>query len=155
MISKKKKETSLHGGESPLATADLVGDKAVVIALAEEHVQLSKRQVIKSKMNLHKTVEERLETVHIPLQTQTVEVVRIPKDELVTEALGVRQEGDTLILPIYEEVVVVEKRLRLVEEVHVVTTRAQREEVQEVLLRQEKASLEKDGEDVALKVEPH
>jgi stress response protein YsnF len=77
-------------------------------------------------------------------------VVRVAKDEVVTEVSGPRQEGDTLVLPVYEEVLVVEKRLRLVEEVHITTRRSERNEVQEVLLRQETVRLERDGEEVTV-----
>jgi uncharacterized protein (TIGR02271 family) len=115
------------------------------ISVAHERLQVSKRQVLKSKVKVHKTVEEHLETVNLPLQRESVEIVRVPKDEIVTEASGSRREGDTLILPIYEEVLVVEKRLRLVEEVHVKTKTIWHHDVREVLLRQEKVKLERDG----------
>ncbi len=129
--------------------------EVIVIPLAREHLQVSKRQVVGGKLKLHKTVEERLETLSVPLQTESLEVVRVPKGEIVAEATSPRQEGDTLILPIYEEVVVVEKRLRLIEEVHITTKRAERNEVREVLLRQEKVRLEKDGREIALAEQTH
>lgn len=118
----------------------------VVIPVAHEVLRVDKQQVLKGKVRVHKTVEEHLETVNLPLQSETIEIVRISKDEIVNEPSRPKQEGDTLILPIYEEVLVVEKRLRLVEEVHITTKRSERQETHEVLLRQEKVRLERDDE---------
>ena len=53
-----------------------------------------------------------------------------------------RQEGDTIILPIMEEVLVMEKRLRLVEEVHVVKHRRTVRHREAVPLKHETAEVE-------------
>lgn len=118
------------------------------IPVIRESLQVGKREVVRGKVTLHKTVEEILETVHVPLRRETIEVTRVPKDEIVSEVSSLKQEGDTLILPIYEEVVVVEKRLRLIEEVHITTKRSEHSDVREVSFRQEKVRLERDGEEV-------
>jgi uncharacterized protein (TIGR02271 family) len=127
---------------------------SIVIPIVHEQFQVDKRQLLKSKVKVHKTVEEHLETVNLSLQSEVIEVKRVPKDEMVREASSSRQEGDTLILPVYEEVLVVEKRLRLVEEIHITTKRTQRHEVREVLLRQEKVRLERDGKKLREEVIP-
>jgi uncharacterized protein (TIGR02271 family) len=124
--------------------------EATVIPVVHEHLQIGKRQVVKSKVKLHKTVEEHLETTTLSLQSESVDIVRVPKDEIVSAAAGSRREDDTLILPIYEEVLMVEKRLRLVEEIHITMKKTVRDEVQKVLLRQEKVRLEKDGKELSL-----
>jgi stress response protein YsnF len=48
-----------------------------------------------------------------------VDVTRVPIGREVTEAPAVRTEGDVTIVPVFEERLVVEKRLFLVEELHV------------------------------------
>jgi len=53
----------------------------------------------------------------------------------------VRQQGDTTIYPVLEEVVVVEKRLMLREEVHVTRVRTESRSRQTVTLRTEKAEI--------------
>jgi uncharacterized protein (TIGR02271 family) len=123
----------------------------IVIPIAEEHLQVSKRQVVAGKVRLHKTVEERLATVSLPLERETVEVRRVPIGQVLTQPRQPRQEGDTLIVPIFEEVLVVEKRFRLVEEVHITTTKTERNEVQHVKVRRERVRLERDGEEIELK----
>lgn len=139
------KETSKDAFRLLQTASEHAETSSITIPVVHEYLQVGKRLVLKSKVRLHKTVEEHLETVSLPLQSETVEVVRVPKDEMVGKASDSRQEGDTLILPVYEEVLVVEKRLRLVEEIHITTKRTERNEVQEVLLRQEKVRLERDG----------
>jgi uncharacterized protein (TIGR02271 family) len=121
-----------------------------VVPVVEEQLQVGKRQVVASKVKLVKTVEERLETVTIPLQKETLEVKRVPVNEVMSQPVGSRQEGDTLIIPVFEEVVVVEKRYRLLEEIHITTHRTVHDEVQEVVLRAEKVRLERNGEEVEI-----
>jgi stress response protein YsnF len=55
----------------------------------------------------------------------------------------VRQEGDTTVIPVVEEVVVVEKRLRLVEAVRISKRQAIRHEPQSITLRRQEAVVER------------
>jgi stress response protein YsnF len=48
-----------------------------------------------------------------------VQVERVPIGRAVAAVPAVREEGDTTILPVVEEVIVVERRLILKEEVHI------------------------------------
>jgi len=50
-----------------------------------------------------------------------VEVTRIPKNEIVDVVPTVRTEDGVIIVPVFEEVVVVETKLVLKEEVHIRT----------------------------------
>lgn len=68
-------------------------------------------------------MNETQETVDLPLVKEQVEVRHVPVGRWIEVPVSMRQEGDTIILPIMEEVLVVEKRLRLVEEVHVIKHR--------------------------------
>jgi uncharacterized protein (TIGR02271 family) len=145
--------TTVSNGDNQ--NAELTTVETVTVPVAREYLKVGKREVVRKKLRLHKSVEEITETVQVSLHRESAEVVRVPRDELVTEVRGLRQEGDTLIVPIYEEIVVVEKRLRLVEEVHITTRRSERSEVQEVLLRQESVRLEQDGEEVALQLDSY
>jgi len=85
----------------------------------EETYAISKRRVSTGKVRVQtrtKTVEE---TAHADLLEETAEVTRVPIDRLVEEAPTVRTEGDLTVIPVVEEIMVVEKRLRLVEEIHI------------------------------------
>jgi uncharacterized protein (TIGR02271 family) len=124
--------------------------EAFVIPVAEEHLEVDKRQVVTGRINLVKSVEERLETITVPLQRQTFEVKRVPMDEVMREPTASRQEGDTLIIPVFEEILVVEKRYRLKEEIHVVAQQTVHDEVQDISLRQEVVRLERNGQEVVI-----
>ncbi len=59
-------------------------------------------------------------------------IERVPVNRIVAESPSQRQEGDTLVLPVVEEVIVVEKRLMLREEIRITPHREQVEQVQTI-----------------------
>jgi len=69
----------------------------------------------------------------------------VPVGRVVSEAPQTRQEGDTLIVPILEEVLVVEKRLMLKEELHIRKQSSERTERQTIRLRSEQVKIEQTG----------
>ena len=109
----------------------------VVVPVFDELLQVTKRRVERERVQLSTTVHTRNERVDVPLLDEQISIQRVPIGRVVQEATGARQEGDTLIVPVYEEALVVEKRLVLKEEVHVTRTRRERREPQEVMLRRE------------------
>lgn len=114
----------------------------VTVPLMEETLNITKREVVTGGVRLVKRVSEHEETVDLPLLRETVEVERVPIGRIVTEAPAPRQEGDTLIVSILEEVLVVEKRLMLKEEVRITRTQAEVHQPQVVTLRTEEAVVE-------------
>jgi stress response protein YsnF len=62
---------------------------------------------------------------------------------MIDGPVGIRQEGDTMIVPILEEVLVVEKRLMLKEELRITTMRRTASEPQHFTLRSEEAIVER------------
>jgi stress response protein YsnF len=73
----------------------------------------------------------------------------------VDEPVPTRTEGETTIIPVMEEVLVVEKRLRLKEELHVTRRRTEHRDPQRVTLRSERVEVERTGPDMASPDEPH
>jgi uncharacterized protein (TIGR02271 family) len=73
-----------------------------------------------------------------------VEVERVPIGRVVdAQALPrARQEGDILIIPILEEMLVVEKRIVLKEEVRITKRRTEEVEQVQVVLREEEVQIE-------------
>jgi len=90
-----------------------------VIALAEEEVRLDKRMVTTGKIRVRTNVDVETELAKATLDGETVEVTRIPIDRIVDQAPGIRVEDNVTIIPVLEEVLIVEKRLVLKEEVHI------------------------------------
>jgi uncharacterized protein (TIGR02271 family) len=94
-------------------------------------------------------VEEREERVPVTLAHDEVEVERVPKNLPLSELPSVRLEGSTTIIPVVEEVLVVEKRLVLVEEIHVRRKTGNSTEEISMTLRSEQASIERSDEPAA------
>jgi len=60
----------------------------------------------------------------------------------VDQEVGPRREGDTLVIPVLEEMLIVEKRLVVKEEIRITTRRIQETEQARVLIREEHIELE-------------
>jgi stress response protein YsnF len=83
------------------------------------------------------------EMTQASLERETVEVTRVPVDRVVDEAPAIRTENDVTIVPVLEEVLVVEKRLVLKEELHI-RRQTRSEDVQvPVQLRKQRAVVER------------
>lgn len=119
------------------------------VPVAEEVLAVGTRTVETGQgVRIHKTVAEHPVVIDEQLLKEAVEVSRVPVDRLVAEGEepAVRYEGDTLVVPVLEEVLVVERRVRIKEELRI--TRARREErhVETVILKNEQVSVERFGE---------
>jgi uncharacterized protein (TIGR02271 family) len=121
-------------------------EEVASIPLVEERVAVSRKEVETGRLRVRISVDEREERVAAELTRDEVEIRRVPKNEAVSEVPGVRTDGDTTIIPVVEEQLVVEKRLVLVEEIHVVRkTETERRDVP-VTLRREEADIERESE---------
>ncbi len=120
-------------------------EEYAAIPLVEERLSIGKRSVESGRVRVRVTVEERQETVTEPLARDDVQIERVPRNERLTEMPHVRLEGGTTIIPVVEELLVVEKALVLVEEIHV-RRRTETEMVEiPTTLRSERATVERDG----------
>jgi uncharacterized protein (TIGR02271 family) len=115
----------------------------VVIPLAAEELRVEVREVPTGRVVVRTTVDVREEVIDLPLSREEVEVERVAINRVVPEVTPVRQEGDTTIVPVFEEVLVVEKRLLLKEEVRIVRRRTEERRPQRVTVRREEASVER------------
>jgi uncharacterized protein (TIGR02271 family) len=91
----------------------------MVIPIIEEEVTVQKHIVATGKVNITKRVRELEETVDVPSYRGEVNINRVPVNMFVDELPSIRHEGDTMIIPIVQEQVVMIKKLLLVEELHV------------------------------------
>ena len=91
----------------------------MVIPIIEEEVTVEKHIVPTGKVNITKRVREQEEVVDVPSYRGEVNINRVPINMFVEELPPIRQEGDTMIIPIIQEQVVMVKKLLLVEELHV------------------------------------
>jgi uncharacterized protein (TIGR02271 family) len=124
--------------------AQLTGQSAPVLVLPviEEQLDVSVHQKT-SGVRLTKQVQEREELVDEPTIVEELEVERVPRNQVLDGPVSVRQEEDTLIVPLVEEVLVLEKRMVLREEVHITKKRRHVRSPQRVILRREEVLVER------------
>jgi uncharacterized protein (TIGR02271 family) len=114
------------------------------IPLVEEQVSIAKHKVATGRVRIRTVVDERETWVREELAREEATVERVPIDREVTEVPEMRQEGDVLIVPVVEEVLVVEKRLVLKEELHIRKQRQVEQIEQPVTLRSTRAVVERE-----------
>ena len=119
--------------------------EVAAIPLVEERVSVAKREVETGRFRIRVTVEERQDIVPAELAHDEVEIERVPMNRTLSQLPSVRLEGSTTIIPVVEEVVVVEKKLVLVEEIHVRRKSNVRTQDIPVTLRSEQAEIERTG----------
>jgi stress response protein YsnF len=114
-----------------------------IIPLAEETATVGKRQVVTGRVRVQTVTDTVEELAHADVQQETVEVTRVLVDRIVETTPEIRTEGDLTIVPVLEEVLVVEKRLVLKEELHI-RRRATTETVEvPITLRKQRAVVER------------
>jgi stress response protein YsnF len=118
----------------------------IVVPVYQEEAWVEKRVVETGHgVRIHKTVAEHPVQIDERLLRDAVEVKHVPVDRIVPldQAPATRYEGDTLVVPILEEVLVVERRLRIKEELRITRTRREERHAETVLLKSEQVSVER------------
>ena len=92
------------------------------IPVIEEHLNIDKKIVETGKYHIKKTVRQEDFSEDIPTIHEQVGIQRIEINKYIDSMPDVRYEGDTTIIPVIKEVVIVEKKLMLVEEIHITRT---------------------------------
>jgi stress response protein YsnF len=114
-----------------------------IIPVVEEKAVVLKRKKLTGGVRVRTVVREAQEIVDEPLATEDVEVERVVLDHWIDAPVPVRQEGETTIVTLVEEVVVVEKRLRAIAEVRISKRKSIRHAPQKITLRREEAVMER------------
>jgi len=117
------------------------------IPLHVEEISVSRREIKKANVQVALVTETREQLLDEELTHVRVEIERVPIDRTIEAVPPIRQEGDITIIPVVEEIVVVERRLVLKEEVRVrrVSTKEQHQET--VVLRQQEAVVTREEPD--------
>jgi stress response protein YsnF len=122
------------------------GRESLKVPVVREEVQVEKQVVDTGRgVRIHKTVAEHPCHIDERLLRDDVEVSHVPVDRIVPldAAPATRYEGDTLVVPILEEVLVVERRVRIKEELRITRTRREEHHAETVMLKSEQVSVER------------
>jgi uncharacterized protein (TIGR02271 family) len=118
-------------------------DEPMVVPVLVEELEVQKRLVETGKVRITKVVHEHETLVDEPLFHDKVAITRVPMQRVVDGPVPVREENGTTIISIVEEVLVVEKRLMLREEIHIHKQRIETHQPQRITLRSEEVRVER------------
>lgn len=117
-------------------------DETAKLQLVEETVSLEKEDFVTGRVRVSTATTLVDEVARATLSGEQVDVIRHRIDREISSVPMVRTEGDTTIIPVVEEIVVVEKRLVLVEEIHIRRTATSEDVEVPVTLRKQQAVIE-------------
>lgn len=145
MEQQRQRRSGISVADSAAARVDIIDGDDLVIPIAEETVDVGKR-TLERAVRVHKYVRETEQDLSETLLREAVEIERVPINQVVDTAQGVRQEGDMVIVPVYEEIAVIEKRLVLKEEIRMRISHQTTDWRERVVLRHEEIEIEREGE---------
>ena len=139
-----------RGNRRPTTAAAAVAEVEATasVPVVEEQVVVAKRKRVTGAVRVATRTREEERLVDEPYEVEEVEVQRVPVEgggRWVDAPVPARREGDTTVVSVHEEVVVVETRLRVVEEVRLTRRRSTRRHAERVTVRREEALVERLG----------
>ncbi|HLM01543.1 MAG TPA: YsnF/AvaK domain-containing protein [Pyrinomonadaceae bacterium] len=114
---------------------------AIVVPVIQEQVTVDKKIVETGKVRISKRVSQHEELIDVPILREQVNIERVPVNQVVDAPPQVRQEGDTMIIPIVEEQVFYQKRLVLVEELRIQKQIVEQHNPQQMTLLKEEVEI--------------
>ena len=117
----------------------LEDDGQIVVPLHAEEISVARRQTVTGRTQISIMTRQQENVVEELLAREHVEIERTPMDQPLEDAPAVREEGDTIIIPVLEEVLVIERRLVLKEEIRVRRVREMESHQERVKVRKQQA----------------
>lgn len=115
-----------------------------VIPVIEEQAHVEKRVVESGRVRVSKQVREDEVMIDIPIVHEEVDVQRVPIDQYVDQAPpAVRYEGDKMIVSVLREELVLVKRIKVVEELHITNRRTEEHRTEPITLRREEINIDR------------
>ena len=118
-------------------------NEQVVVPVVHEEVDVSRERVETGVVRVRKVVQERVEVIDEPMLHDEVDIEHVPINRAVDAPQPPREEGDVLIVPVYEEVITVQKQWVLREEIHFRRREVRTRHREEVMVREESAVVER------------
>jgi uncharacterized protein (TIGR02271 family) len=114
-----------------------------IVPIVQEELVIDKQKRETGKVRVHKHVQTRQETVDEPGYIEELFFERVPVNKVIDAPQTSRYEGKTLVIPLIEEELVVQKRLVLREELRVTKKRKEVRNKQNVTLRKEEVTIDR------------
>lgn len=122
--------------ESPLRD-----ERGKVLYLFAEDASIGKEPVTTGQVHVSVVTRAEQTVVKECVLTETAEIERVPMGIAVDRVPEVRSEGDTLIVPVVEEVLRIERQLILKEEIRIRKMRSSHAHQEVVTVRKQHASI--------------
>lgn len=116
-----------------------------IIPVIQEDVVIGTERATTGTVRVRTVIDQAEHAIDEPVTTTDVEVKRIPVDLWTDEPIADRVEGDTRIISVHREEVIVQRRLHVVEEVHVMLRKREERHREIVRTRQTKVVVDRDG----------
>ena len=129
----------------PARASSGVDEATVAIPVVHEQLHVGKRVEEAGRVRIRKVVREEEQTIDEPLTREEVTVERRAVQRPADGPEPTRTEGDAMIIPVVSEVLVVEKRLMVTEELVVRKRKVEEHRPQTVTVRREEAVVERLG----------
>jgi uncharacterized protein (TIGR02271 family) len=129
--------------ETENATPQVSSDERMIIPVIQEEITVDKQVIETGKVRISKRISEHEELIDVPLFAEEARVERVPINLFVEALPPVRQEGGTMIIPVVREEIVVQKKLLLVEELHVRKELVERHAPQTVKVLKEEVDIKR------------
>ena len=117
------------------------------LRLFDEELSVAKKTLETGRVRISTRTHEREALVDENLAREHVEIEKVPVGLRIYAVPKVRQEGDTTIVPVVEEVLVVERQLMLKEEVRITRVRTTERHQEKVTLRHQEAVVTRQQDD--------
>jgi uncharacterized protein (TIGR02271 family) len=135
-------------GEKPVTNerfSDNRDDQSEVIPVIEERARVDKKVIETGSVYIYKDVHEEEISVDIPFTHEEVDIERVPVNQYADDMPPpVRYEGDKTIIPVLKEVLVVEKKIMVVEELHITKRKIETHNTQQINLRREELKVDRE-----------
>jgi uncharacterized protein (TIGR02271 family) len=125
----------------PSGGSESLGEDASKLTLLAEELAVEKEAVETGRVRVTKQTRTREAFVDESLLREHAEIETIPIGRQISEMPSVRQEGETIIIPIVEEILHTERRLILKEEVKITRRRTTEQFHDRVTLRYQEADI--------------
>ena len=122
-----------------------LSEDVMALPVTEEQITVDKQAVV-NKVRISKTIQTEDVQVNQLLTQDTIQIDHVPINQYVDAPTPVRHEGDTIIIPLLEEVLVVEKRLLLREEIRISRQQTTTNNPQTYTLRREDIQVQREDD---------
>ena len=130
--------------ESDIPPQHAAEGETVTLPVYQEQLHVDTRLAETGRgVRVHKHVRSHPHQLDQTLWHDELDVRHVPVDRVVSAPPAARYEGDTFIVPVLEEVLVVEKRYRIKEELHITRLRHTSRHQQTMPLRAEHVTVER------------